>query len=590
MSESEAVIFLQSIRPGEPWVLVAITPDGPTETVTMSSPAEVDAFVSANNGKRNIYYSVNPAKAATTKKPAKTDIAAVEYLHTDLDPSDGESTDAAKARYLKRISEFEQTPAAIVDSGNGIQALWKLSTRIALNGSPEQIADIEARTKALTLRLGGTAGTQNVDRILRLPGTTNLPNEKKRRAGRVACPTRLIELNDIAYPLEAFAPEPEQPREKKKKKSGDGSGERKLPRELINMVYLSGKEPADFKSRSELLYAFLHAALRRGIDESEIIAACIDPSLRGHSIFDHVEENGGRDYVKRQIEHAINDARATSTEDGKAIIRVVSGKRFEAWRELQRAVLRNPKCQVFVRGGCLVEPLWRWEKTSQNRDVLVMAFMPYNALRLSDVVARHAVVFQKYDGRSKVKWLPIDPPADVIATLLTRGDWEFPTVIGIVNTPTMRPDGSLLTQPGYDAATRLWYKPAADIDLPQIPERPTKEDVQRGLRLLESLLVEFPFVDDVSKSVALCAIMTPVLRGAFSNAPLFFFVAPESGTGKSYLVTLISVIATGRPPAAVAGSDNKEEMEKRLGAIALEAPPILFLNTRKRPAEPDGHR
>jgi putative DNA primase/helicase len=69
-----------------------------------------------------------------------------------------------------------------------------------------------------------------------------------------------------------------------------------------------------------------------------------------------------------------------------------------------------------------------------------------------------------------------------------------------------------------------------------------------------------------------------VLRGAFGNAPLFFFVAPESGTGKSYLVTLISVIATGRPPPAVAGSDNKEEMEKRLGAIVLEAPPILFLN------------
>jgi len=95
-----------------------------------------------------------------TKKPAKTDIAAVEYLHTDLDPRDGESTDAAKERYLKRVALCEQTPAAIIDSGNGIQALWKLTTRIALNGSPEQIANIEARTKALTLRLGGTAGTQ----------------------------------------------------------------------------------------------------------------------------------------------------------------------------------------------------------------------------------------------------------------------------------------------------------------------------------------------------------------------------------------------------------------------------------------------
>src|SRR6516225_8682104 len=146
MSESEAADFLQSIRPNEAWVLVAITPDGPTETVTASSPAEVNAFISANNGKRNLYYSVNPTKTAMTKKPSKTDIAAVEYLHTDLDPHDDETIEAAKARYLKRVALCEQTPAAIVDSGNGIQAVWKLSTRIALNGSAEQIADIEART------------------------------------------------------------------------------------------------------------------------------------------------------------------------------------------------------------------------------------------------------------------------------------------------------------------------------------------------------------------------------------------------------------------------------------------------------------
>src|SRR5262249_22771609 len=158
-----------------------------------------------------------------TKKPAKTDIAAVEYLHTDLDPRDGETTEAAKARYLKRVAVCEQTPAAITDSGNGIQALRRLNPRIALNGSPEQISDIEERTKALTLRLGGTAGTQNVDRILRLPGTTNLPNAKKQKAGRVACPTRLIELNDIAYPLEAFTREPEQ-RERRRTRAAMAAG------------------------------------------------------------------------------------------------------------------------------------------------------------------------------------------------------------------------------------------------------------------------------------------------------------------------------------------------------------------------------
>ena len=33
------------------------------------------------------------------------------------------------------------------------------------------------------LRLGAKAGTQNIDRILRLPGTINLPNAVKAKEG-----------------------------------------------------------------------------------------------------------------------------------------------------------------------------------------------------------------------------------------------------------------------------------------------------------------------------------------------------------------------------------------------------------------------
>ena len=573
MSESEAANFLQSIRPNEPWVLVAITLDGPTETITARSPAEVDAFVSANNGKRNLYYQVNPTKTAMTKKPAKADIAAVEYLFTDLDPEDNETTDAAKARYRKRIATFEQTPTAIVDSGNGIQALWKLSTRIELNGSPEQIADIESRTKALTLRLGGKAGTQNIDRLLRLPGTTNLPNAKKRKAGRVECQTGFIEFNNLAHPLEAFAREPEQQREKSKQ--GDG-GKQKLPRELTNMLYLSGKEPANFKSRSELLYAFLHAALRRGIDENEIIAACIDPSFKGYSIFDHVEENGGRDYVKRQIEHAINDARATTTDDGKAIIYVAPGGRFKAWREVEHAILRNPKCQVFVRGPRLVEPLWRFEQDDDGGEVLACQFVRYNMLRLSDVVARHAAVFVKFTPTGNQR--PIDPPADVIETLLVRQDWQFPTVVGIVNTPTMRPDASLLTQPGYDRQTRLWYKSSGEVKLPPFPERPTKEDAQGALELLKGVLKGFPFDGQVSLSVALAAMFTTALRGVLRIAPIFAVIAPDPRTGKTFLVNLLCVLATGHRPVPSAGSRDSKELEKRIETAALSGRAVMHLN------------
>jgi hypothetical protein len=121
-----------------PWVLTAITPDGPIETITADTAAKIDTFVQQHNGKQNLYYSVNPTRGPVSKKAAKTDIAAIEYLLADLDPNDGETTEDAKTRYLKQLNgDFEPRPTAIVDSGNGIQCLLRLTDRIVL-GEPSE--------------------------------------------------------------------------------------------------------------------------------------------------------------------------------------------------------------------------------------------------------------------------------------------------------------------------------------------------------------------------------------------------------------------------------------------------------------------
>jgi putative DNA primase/helicase len=575
MSASEAFMFLQSLRPGGPWVLTAITPDGTTETITAHDAARVDAFVSANIGRRNIYYSLNPTRTPMSSKATKKDIAAVEYLHADLDPNDSESTDAAKARYLERIAACERHATALVDSGNGIQGLWKLETQVVLD-SPERIADVEARTKALTLRLGGKAGTQNVDRILRLPGTVNMPNEKKRSAGRVECPARLIEFNGATHPLDAF---PRAPEGGKAKSKQTGGGDRKLPQDLINMLHLSGDSPAGYQSRSELFYAFLCEALRRGIDENEIIDACVDPALEGHSIHDHVAENGGRDYVKRQIERAINATVGVAADErNKQKVYVRDGGLFDAWRQTQVGLVRN-KCPVFIRHNRPVEPLWRWERDDEGRDTLVAQLVPYNFWRLSDMVARHAVIFFKLDGRTKNKgWRRIDPPKEVIETLLTRGDWEFPSIIGIVTSPTLRPDLSVLDAPGYDAATGLWFKSSDDVTLPAIPERPTREEALAALALLKEPIENFPFDGNASQSAALAAILTTALRGILRVVPIFAVVAPDPRTGKTFLVELICVIATGHRPVSTAGSNDLTELEKRIETAALSGRAVIHLN------------
>ena len=207
---SESISFLEQLRPSSPWVLTAIVPDGGASTITRTvhTAHEVEAFLHEHNGKRNIYYSTNPTKTELTKKASKADIAAIEYPLADLDPADDEASEAAKVRYLAQLETFEPKPTAVVDSGNGIQCLWRLTNPIVL---PEEeavrkaiIEDVEARVKALMVRLGAKPGTQNIDRILRLPGTTNLPNAKKRKEGRVECPTKLIAFNGASYPPMPF--------------------------------------------------------------------------------------------------------------------------------------------------------------------------------------------------------------------------------------------------------------------------------------------------------------------------------------------------------------------------------------------------
>jgi hypothetical protein len=164
----------------------------------------------------------------------------------------------------------------------------------------------------------------------------------------------------------------------------------------------------------------------------------------------------------------------------------------------------------------------------------------------------------------------------LIERIIEAYHWGFPDVVGIITAPTMRRDGSLITESGYDAATQLWYKPSADIELPTIGS--TRTEAERALAELKELIKECAFVDPLDRSVALAAMMTVVLRGAFSVAPLFLIHKPEPGTGGSYLVKIISTLALGREAVPLNVSDDPKELVKELSAAAYEAKPILNLN------------
>jgi hypothetical protein len=312
---SEPADFLGRLRPASFWVLTAIAPDGsaPPKTITVRAADEVDAFVNEHDGKRNLYYSTNPTRTAMTKKAAKTDIAAIEYLLADLDPADGETPKAAKERYLDQLNNaFEPKPTAIVDSGNGIQCLWRLAEPIALlPGADATIADVEARTAAIMVRLGAKAGTQNVDRILRLPGTINLPNAKKQKEGRVACPARLISFNDASYLLSAFPLPDTDNRAEPNGGSSAWAQQKRTPADvdalpvtdrIKNLIRGIDDPEHPYDSRSERVMAVLIAMAAAGCTNEQMADVMLDKSL---PIGAHVRETSKMfDYLTRQVKKA----------------------------------------------------------------------------------------------------------------------------------------------------------------------------------------------------------------------------------------------------------------------------------------------
>ena len=193
--------------------------------------------------------------------------------------------------------------------------------------------------------------------------------------------------------------------------------------------------------------------------------------------------------------------------------------------EAEDALLKA-NAPFYIRGG-IVRPIVDTMPASRNHMTKAARLRAVDSDTLIDHLSR-AATWMKMDGRKGVD-VPIDPPAPVAATILSRdGEWRFPRLAGVITTPTLRPDGSILSQAGYDAATQLLLLDPPS--LPTIPDRPSRNVALNALAMLDSLLDEFPFVDGPSRSAALSALITPVVRGALQTVPMHATTAPAPGS------------------------------------------------------------
>jgi putative DNA primase/helicase len=185
--------------------------------------------------------------------------------------------------------------------------------------------------------------------------------------------------------------------------------------------------------------------------------------------------------------------------------------------------------------------------------------------------------FQKWSVRDK-EWRTVDCPKSLAEIYLSRiGRWELPALTAIATAPVLQPDGRIIDRRGYDATTGVFFDPQG-VTFEPVPPRPTKHAAEEAPKRLKTLFATFPFDSEIDRAVALSGVLTLLARFCFPHAPAHCFTAPVAGTGKSMVVDVAAIIATGPRAQVCDVSKNPEEFGKALGAVMMTAPSVISLD------------
>lgn len=331
----ETIRFLKGFHPRDWWILSAI----PVEGEPGSKPVLTETFDSrdtdgvrkwlANHGKNsNLYFHPAVTRDPMNKKVHRKDIESVPWLHVDVDPRAGEDLEEEKIRIRALLDNPPgdlPKPTIILFSGGGYQAFWKLSEPIPVDRLVDKANDA-GRYNLQIERMFEADACHSVDHLMRLPGTINRPDERKRKKGRVEALAEIVHWDEEAiYNIDQFTKAVEV-----QVSSGSGfTGHRQvveiggnIPRlsdvdelpagvpDTVKAAIVSGEHPTDpekHTSRSEVLWWVVCELTRAGVEPDIIYSVITDPSFEiSSSVLD--KKWGAAQYAQRQINQAAENA------------------------------------------------------------------------------------------------------------------------------------------------------------------------------------------------------------------------------------------------------------------------------------------
>jgi hypothetical protein len=173
---------------------------------------------------------------------------------------------------------------------------------------------------------------------------------------------------------------------------------------------------------------------------------------------------------------------------------------------------------------------------------------------------------------------PAHPPGWLVSGIEARGNWRgMRQLTGLFEAPVLRPDGTVVTEPGYDEATGVLYLPSQEF--PALAMHPARADAMGAARTILEIVCDFRFQSDAHRAAWLAALLTFLGRHAFDGpAPLFLLDANIRGAGKTLLAQTIARIVQGRDMPVATYSHNTEEMRKLITSIAIAGDNMILLD------------
>lgn len=292
----------------------------------------------------------------------------------------------------------------------------------------------------------------------------------------------------------------------------------------------------------------------------------------------------------RDLDAAVKAARkrlskstARRQPDGDLPVIPVNGRPMHSIADdaLKALRLANDPPALFVRAGEIVYI----EIDERARPKITAASLDHLRGRL-DRCAEYVRRGESFD-------LPTSPPIEIVRDImaLPSGQWMLPPLDVLVEIPTLRPDGTVLTAAGYDGPSKMYYEPDASLGVVAVPDDPGADDVDAAVELIMDAIGDFPFCTDdeepdekpadyerasASRANFFGLLLTPIIRPAISGCtPIALIDAPQAGTGKSLLADVFSIITTGRPCSMMPMPREDNEMQKLLGSTLRAGRPMV---------------